>query len=94
MGIYFSNVNGKLFCFRTKNSFKNILYLSPNFRVFFISRFIDDDDDDPNMESSFAQVQKEEIRRFKKFIYIFFYKHIFGLHTAHQVPRDAFHSHR
>ena len=25
---------------------------------------------------------------------VFFYKHIFGLHTAHQVPQDAFHSHR
>ena len=28
------------------------------------------------------------------FFLFFLYKHIYGLHTAHQVPRDAFQSHR
>ena len=28
---------------------------------------------------------------FSDIVSVFFYKHIFGLHTAHQVPRDAFH---
>ena len=43
---------------------------------------IDDNDD------SYRYTQLVCVRLF------FFYKHIFGLHTAHQVPRDAFHSHR
>ena len=54
-----------------------------------------------NFESNDLENMASLARRVlsKRILYVylkelFFYKHIFGLQTAHQVPRDAFHSHR